>query len=66
MDPPTMAPSRIWFKVHGAHREPDGTFRIKGRLLDATVALRTTIERIILGPSPRPSPPSGEPDGGVT
>jgi hypothetical protein len=44
------AESPIWFKIFNARREADGNFRLTGRLLDATVALRTAIERMLAPP----------------
>lgn len=40
----SSARSKFRFKSHGSKREPDGTFTIRGRLIDATRALRESLE----------------------
>jgi hypothetical protein len=40
----------VWMKVHGSHREPDGRYRVAGRLLNATRELRTTLEQSMKDP----------------
>jgi hypothetical protein len=34
---------RVWIKVHGSQRTEDGSFRVVGRLLDATRELRARL-----------------------
>lgn len=38
---------RIWLKVHGARRQEDGTFRIKGRLLNVTREVRGLLSDLL-------------------
>lgn len=47
-----VEPGRVlWFKMFGSHRESDGaTYRVTGRLLDVTAALRDAIARALTGP----------------
>jgi hypothetical protein len=45
---PSREPAPFWIKVHGSHRQPDGRFRVEGRLLDATRALRERLARIVV------------------
>jgi hypothetical protein len=45
----TLAPGgqRIWIKIHGSHRLPDGNFQVAGRLINATRDLRAVLERAL-------------------
>jgi len=35
---------RIWVKVHGSRRQGDGSFRVSGRILNATKELRALLK----------------------
>lgn len=50
----TLAPGaeRIWIKVHGSHRLPDGNFKVEGRLINLTRDLRAVLERALAEPAP--------------
>jgi hypothetical protein len=37
-------PQAIWMKVHGSRRNDDGSFRVTGRLLNATREIRQTVQ----------------------
>jgi hypothetical protein len=54
----TLDPSGepVWMKVHGSHRQPDGTFKVEARLLNATRGLRTLIEQATAKTGPDPAP----------
>ena len=41
---PTAQAATIWMKVHGSHRQPDGLYRVRGRLLNATKELRAALQ----------------------
>jgi len=42
--PQASSPATVWMKVHGSHRQPDGLYRVKGRLLNATKELRAALQ----------------------
>jgi hypothetical protein len=51
-DSPSGAAARadgqsIWMKVHGARRQDDGTFRVKGRLLNVRRALLDLLKEVV-------------------
>jgi hypothetical protein len=37
----------IWMKVHGSRRNDDGSFRVTGRLLNATRQLRQALQEAV-------------------
>ena len=47
-DPPVS----VKIKVHGSKLEADGSFTLKGRVLEATRALRTRLASLVERPSP--------------
>jgi hypothetical protein len=42
---------RVWMKIHGSHRMPDGAFQVEARLLNATRDLRARIGLAIADPT---------------
>jgi hypothetical protein len=50
----------VWIKVQASRGQPDGTFLVSGRLLNATRALRAALEQALLS-SPPPAPSSPPP-----
>ena len=53
---PSATPERleghpIWLKVHGARRQEDGSFRIKGRLLNVRREVLHLLKEIVPGPN---------------
>jgi hypothetical protein len=46
LDAPAVA---VRVKVHVSRREPDGTFRIEGRLLDVSREVRARVEALAAG-----------------
>jgi hypothetical protein len=40
----------IWMKIHGSRRNEDGSFRVTGRLLNATRELRHALKEAVGGP----------------
>jgi hypothetical protein len=38
----------IWLKVHGARRQEDGAFRVKGRLLNVRREIRDLLKEVVL------------------
>jgi hypothetical protein len=48
----------IWLKVHGARRQEDGAFRIKGRLLNVRREVLHLLKEIVPGPNSGKSPAS--------
>ena len=42
---------RIWLKVHGARRQEDGGFRVKGRLLNVRREVLLLLKEIVPGPN---------------
>ncbi|HEU4408333.1 MAG TPA: hypothetical protein VFS43_23925 [Polyangiaceae bacterium] len=79
LEVPGGEPLAIIVKVRRCRREPEGTFRIEGRLVNPTRALREALgggptppaplpgegAREGAGPSPAPPPPGGGGAGGV-
>ena len=41
---------RIWIKVHGSRQQEDGTFRVNGRLINATRELRQVLKEAVTYP----------------
>jgi hypothetical protein len=41
----------IWLKVHGARRQEDGAFRVKGRLLNVRREVLHLLKEIVPGPN---------------
>jgi hypothetical protein len=41
----------LTIKIHGSKLQPDGSFALKGRLLEATRALRARIEGLVAPPA---------------
>jgi hypothetical protein len=62
LEPPGIAagasPRRIWVKVHGSRRQDDGSYLVKGRLLNATRELRDLLKEIVPGPNGDKDPDS--------
>jgi hypothetical protein len=48
----TDPPAAVKIKIHGSKLEPDGSFTLKGRLLDANRALRARLAALVAPPSP--------------
>jgi hypothetical protein len=44
-------PAKVRMKSHGSKREPDGTFTLKGRLVDVNRALRERLVKLV-APAP--------------
>jgi hypothetical protein len=42
---------RIWVKVHGSRRTDDGSFRVSGRILNATRELRRVLKEGVPDPN---------------
>jgi hypothetical protein len=40
----------FWMKVHGSRRQKDGTYRVSGRLLNATRETRERLKEAVSGP----------------
>jgi hypothetical protein len=41
----------IWLKIHGARRQEDGSFRVKGRLLNVRREVLHLLKEIVPGPN---------------
>jgi hypothetical protein len=49
---------RIWVKVHGSRRQDDGSYLVRGRLLNATRELRDLLKKIVPRPNGEKDPAS--------
>ena len=52
------APSPFWVKVHGSRRQADGTYRVQGRLLNASRPVRDLLKDAVSPPNGGKTPPS--------
>jgi hypothetical protein len=52
------SPSPFWMKVHGSRRQDDGSFRVSGRLLNATRVVRERLKEAVSGPNSGKTPTS--------
>lgn len=57
-------PERVRMKVHACRLQGDGSFRIEGRLIDATRAMRARLEALVGALNPAPGSTSSAPPGG--
>jgi hypothetical protein len=57
-------PEKVRMKVHACRFQPDGSFRIEGRLIDATRAMRARLEALVAALTPAPGSTSSAPPGG--
>jgi hypothetical protein len=57
-------PEKVRMKVHACRLQPDGSFRIEGRLIDATRAMRARLEALVGAITPAPGSTSSAPPGG--
>jgi hypothetical protein len=48
----------FWMKVHGSRRQADGTYRVAGRLLNATRETRERLKEAVSGPNSGKTPAS--------
>jgi hypothetical protein len=48
----------FWMKVHGSRRQEDGTYRVSGRLLNATRETRERLKDAVSGPNSGKTPTS--------
>jgi hypothetical protein len=60
----TLGDTKLNVKVHGSKREEDGTFTIKGRLVDATRAVREKVAAAAAAAQNDGDPEEREPDRG--
>ena len=49
--PAETEPHRIWVKVHGSRQLEDGSFRVTGRILNATRELRQLLKGAVSDPN---------------
>jgi hypothetical protein len=48
---PTASRSSIWLKVHGSRRQDDGTYRVKGRLLNVRREMLDLLKEVVRAPN---------------
>ena len=54
----------VKIKIHGSKREADGTFTLRGKLLDANRALRDRVAALVSPAPSQPPTPPGSPSSG--
>lgn len=52
------AADRVWLKVHGARRQEDGTFHVRGRLLNMRREVLERLKNAVLAPNGGKNPAS--------